>query len=159
MVPATTGAVDKEDADRIQVERPVILLVENDDSDVFLFRRALGKQDFSGTVRVVTTINAARTYLSHEGGFTDASYYPRPDIIVCDMNLGGHLGTELLEWCRRDPKLEDIPFVFLSGSSLPVDERRTKELGADGFYPKTGDIQLATDYAGQILRRVGAIVD
>ena len=143
----------------MQVERPLILLVENDDSDVFLFRRALGKQNFSGTVRVVTTIHGARTYLAHEGGFTDEAYYPRPDVIVCDMNLGGHLGTELLEWARRQPALETIPFVFLSGSSLPVDERRAQELGADGFYPKTGDIQEATNYVGEILRLVRAIVD
>src|SRR5688500_10769465 len=101
MFPADFATADA--ARSMSIARPVILLVENDDSDVFLFRRALGKHDFSGTVRVVTTINAARTYLTHEGGFTDQEYYPRPNIIVCDMNLGGHLGTELLEWARLRP--------------------------------------------------------
>jgi CheY-like chemotaxis protein len=127
-------------------------LVENDDADVFLFRRALGKHDFHGTVRVVTTINGAQCYLSHEGGFKDGSYYPRPDIIVCDMHLGGRLGTELLEWVRQRPDLAEIPFVFLSGSYLPPEKVRARELGADAFYHKSGDIQQATEHAEHMLQ-------
>lgn len=141
----------------MDVDRPLILLVENDDADVFLFRRALGKQNFAGTIRVVTTIHAALTYLTHEGSFTNEAYYPKPDVIVCDMNLGGHLGTELLRWVRGQPKLADIPFVFLSGSYLPPDKMRAKELGSDGFYTKTGDIEEATEHAAQILKLVPAM--
>jgi CheY-like chemotaxis protein len=70
------------------------------------------------------------------------------------MNLGGHLGTELLRWLRGQPKLADIPFVFLSGSYIAPDKLRARELGADGFYRKTGDIEEATEHAAQILRLV-----
>jgi len=140
----------------MDTERPLILLVENDDADVFLFRRAMGKQDFAGTIRVVSTLHAARAYITHEGSFADEAYYPRPDVIVCDMNLGGHLGTELLHWLRSQSDLTDIPFVFLSGSFLPPDKIRARELGADGFFRKTGDIEEATGYAGQILKLVPA---
>lgn len=136
----------------MEAVRPIILLVENDDSDVFMFRRALNKHNFTGSLRVVTTINAACCYLAHEGSFVDQEYFPRPDLIVSDMNLGGHLGTELLEWVRRQPGLENIPFVFLSGSYLPPDKIRARELRADAFYHKSGDIQQATEHAGQMLQ-------
>jgi len=135
----------------MEAVRPVILLVENDDADVFLFRRALGKHNFTGTLRVLATINAARCYLAHQGEFTDHNSYPRPDLIVSDMNLGGHLGTELLEWLRQQPDLTDIPFVFLSGSYLPPDKSRARELRADRFYHKTGDMEQATEHAAEIL--------
>jgi CheY-like chemotaxis protein len=72
------------------------------------------------------------------------------------MNLGGHLGTELLRWLRSQPNLAGIPFVFLSGSYIPPDKSRAKELGADGFYRKTGDIEEATEHASEILKLVAA---
>jgi CheY-like chemotaxis protein len=140
----------------MDIIRPVILLIENDPGDVFLFRRALAKQNFAGTVRVVATVQGAMRYLTNRGDFTDREYYPRPDLIVSDMNLGGHFGTELLEWLREQPALAEIPFVFLSGSWMPPDKARAKELGADAFYDKTGDIQVAAEHAAGMLQLLGS---
>jgi len=134
------------------IPKPVILLIENDEGDVFLFRRALAKQDFQGTVRVVATIPEAQRYLTHCGEFTNKEYYPCPDLIVADMNLRGHLGTDLLEWTRQQPDKAKIPFVFLSGSFLPMDRIKALELGANGFYVKTANIEQTAQNVTTILR-------
>lgn len=134
------------------IPKPVILLIENDESDVFLFRRALAKQDFRGSVRVLSTIAEARRYLTHCGEFTNDEYYPCPDLIVADMNLRGYLGTDLLEWAREQSDLARIPFVFLSGSFLPMDRIKAIELRANGFYVKSADIEQTAQNVTTILR-------
>jgi len=135
----------------MDVARPLILLIENDDADVFLFRRALAKLNFGGTLRVVATVPGGRRYLTHQGDFADREYYLCPDLIVSDMNVGGHFGTELLEWVRSQPGLSHIPFVFLSGSYLPPDKIKAQELGANAFYDKSGDIQKAAMHAAGMM--------
>src|SRR5204862_6099958 len=59
----------------------VILLIENDESDVFFFRRALSSCQFRGVVRVVGTAWQARDYMEGRGEFRDRSYYPLPNLI------------------------------------------------------------------------------
>lgn len=54
---------------------PVLLLIENDENDVFLFRRALSRLKFSGAVHLVCSVSEARDYLDGHGKFTDRSYY------------------------------------------------------------------------------------
>jgi DNA-binding response OmpR family regulator len=136
------------------VERPVILLIENDESDVFMFRRALAKIGFRGTVRVVNTLAEARRYLLNCGEFTDKTYFTCPDLIVSDMNVFGYSGNDLFVWARNTPELKGVPFVFLSGSYSSTDKQRADELGADGFFTKTGSIDDAVETMRDILKRL-----
>src|SRR5688572_12316990 len=57
-----------------------ILLIENDESDVFFFRRALSSCHFPGVVRVVGTAWQARDYMEGRGKFSDRSYFPLPNL-------------------------------------------------------------------------------
>src|SRR3954468_24570450 len=127
---------------REMIKKPVILLIENEEDDVFLFRRALSRMNFQGTVRVVASVSEAREYLQGCGKYNDPLYYPCPDLIVSDMNLPGATGNDFLEWMRKDDRFAPIPFVFLSGSFLPLDKLRASELGADSFFVKTADIEV-----------------
>ena len=83
------------------IPRPIILLLENDQADVFMFRRAVGRLGFSGTVRIVSGVTDAIRYLENTGPYTDKRYNPAPNLIVCDMGLFGGRGTELLDWLRK----------------------------------------------------------
>jgi CheY-like chemotaxis protein len=118
----------------------VILLIENEEADIFLFRRALAHLNFSGAVRVVGSVSEAREYLEGRGQFADRIYFPLPDLIVSDMNLPGVTGNAFLEWLRNDERFHDLPFAFVSGSFVPMDKQRAEELGTDYFAAKTGDI-------------------
>ena len=136
----------------MEISRPIILLVENDEADIFLFRRALQKLRFKGTLRVVTFIAQARDYLKRRGEFTDESYYPLPDLIVSDMNLHGHTGNDFLIWLRNDPRFADIPFVFLSGSFTAAQRDASIELNPEGFLAKTADMDELTERIASILK-------
>ena len=140
----------------MEILRPVILLLENDESDVFLFRRALGRLPFNGTVRIVSTVTEARAYLLHTGLFTDSEYYHRPDLIVCDVKLWSGTGLQFLEWIRDQPDFASIPVVMLSGSALPEDKVKAGHLGARAFYTKTGDIEEMTEHMENMLGHIAA---
>jgi CheY-like chemotaxis protein len=129
----------------------VILLVENDYSDVFMFRRAMDCAGFSGTVRAVTGVTDAVSYLTRSGAHTNPEQAPRPDVIVCDLKLCASTGTELLHWIHDHPEFRSIPVVMLSGSSLPADRLKARELGARAFFLKSGDIGEMTLCARAIL--------
>lgn len=41
----------------------------------------------------------------------------KPDLILCDVFLGGESGHDLLKATKTDPALKDIPFLFISSTS------------------------------------------
>ena len=47
-----------------------------------------------------------------------------PDLIVCDWNLHGEDGVETCRQIKRQPGLEDVPVMFLSGAQKPDVIRR-----------------------------------
>ena len=59
-----------------------------------------------------------------------------PDLIVCDLNMPGMDGYAVLAALRRDPKLADIPLIFLTGQSHPNQVRHGMSLGADDYLTK-----------------------
>src|SRR4051794_26252071 len=99
----------------------MILLVEDDTDDVFLFRRILSQLDFRGSVRVVGSVSDACDYLEGHGDFTDRDHYKEPDLIVADMLLTDTTGNVLLEWVRADTRFKSIPFAFLAAGFPPRD--------------------------------------
>jgi signal transduction histidine kinase len=63
-----------------------------------------------------------------------------PDLIVCDLNMPGMTGHEVLAALRRDPKLADIPLIFLTGHTQPRQVRQSMNLGADDYLTKPVDL-------------------
>jgi two-component system, chemotaxis family, response regulator Rcp1 len=137
---------------QMETERPLILLLENDASDIFLFRRALARLGYRGSIRTVTGVSEAISYLQHRGSYDNPEYSPRPDLIVCDLKLFASTGTEMLQWIRTQDEFRHIPVVMLSGSALPSDESHAHELGARAFYMKSGDIDEMTDRMRSLLK-------
>src|SRR5688572_19897071 len=76
----------------------LILLVEDDATDVFLFRRALSKLHYDCAVRVVATVGEAKRYMLNDGEFEDAEYFRTPDLIVSDFKLAGDTGLSFVQW-------------------------------------------------------------
>jgi CheY-like chemotaxis protein len=132
--------------------RPVILLVENDEDDVFLLRGALSSLNFKGTVRVVGSVSEARQYLMGEGKFTDTEYYPCPDMIVSDIGLPGETGMSFLAWIKAG-HCAHIPFVLFSGTFTP--ERIGAETLKDvRFFAKTGDMKTLRERVELMLKLI-----
>ena len=59
-----------------------------------------------------------------------------PDLVLCDIEMPGLDGFEVLHMFRENPATAIVPFVFLSGRNRPTDTRKGMELGADDFLTK-----------------------
>ncbi len=134
--------------------RPVILLLENEENDVFFFRRALSACKFEVDVRIVETVGQARDYLEAKGRYSDRRYYPLPDLIVSDFKLNGATGVEFIRWVRGHKDYQEIAVVMFSGTALPQDRAAALQNGALAFFHKSGDFQETCDRVREILNHL-----
>ena len=101
------------------------ILVIDDEADFRqIMIRFLSKQGFDV---VAASDGKAGVSLAAETG---------PDLIVCDLNMPGMDGYAVLAALRRDPKVADIPLIFLTGQSQPSQVRQGMNLGADDYLTK-----------------------
>ncbi len=75
-----------------------------------------------------------------------------PVVVVCDVNMPGMNGFELLDAMRSTPAGRSIPFVFLTARTDTDDIVRGLELGADDYLVKPFDV-------AELLARVRSKVD
>ena len=116
--------------------RPVILLAEDDDNDVFFMRRALQKSQLDFAIQVVSDGQQAVDYLSGEGKFSNREQYPLPSVILLDLKMPFLDGFEVLAWIRKQPSFNEVPVAVLTSSAEERDRRRARELGARAYFVK-----------------------
>jgi CheY-like chemotaxis protein len=104
------------------------ILIIDDDIEI---REALGKFLRRQGYEVITAPDG-------QAGLTAA--LDRPDLIICDLGMPVLNGHGVLEALRRDKRMEDIPFVFLSGSTNREMIRQSMNLGGDDFIPKPAEL-------------------
>lgn len=63
----------------------------------------------------------------------------RPDLILCDIMMPDLDGFGVLHILRKDPTLEDVPFIFLTAKVESSDFRFGMNLGADDYLTKPFD--------------------
>ena len=59
-----------------------------------------------------------------------------PDLLLLDLHLPGHHGTELLQRFKAIPRCAGITVIIVSASVEPTDRTETLALGADAFFQK-----------------------
>jgi CheY-like chemotaxis protein len=85
---------------------------------------------------VVGDGRSAIEYLSGTGKYGDREEYPRPNMVLLDLNLPQVSGFGVLEWIRNHPDYARLPVVIFSSSMREDDKARARELGADEFVAK-----------------------
>lgn len=60
----------------------------------------------------------------------------RPDLIICDIQMPGPDGFEVLASVRADPVIGSTPFIFLTARGEKIDMRRGMVGGADDYLVK-----------------------
>ncbi len=114
----------------------VILLVEDNEDDVFLMKRALRLAGVANPVFLVTDGEQATQYLAGEGPYADRAKFPMPSVVFLDLKLPFRSGHEVLAWIRRQQALESLVVVVLTSSDEPSDLRRAYSLGANSYLVK-----------------------
>jgi CheY-like chemotaxis protein len=114
----------------------VLLLLEDSEEDIFLFRRAIARLNRDVTLHCVRNGGEAQQYLRGEGKYTSRAEFPLPSVVFSDLQLPGMGGLEFLEWLRRDPIIRALPCVIYSGSANPNDVQAAYEAGVTSFIVK-----------------------
>ncbi len=127
---------------------PPLLLVDDDECDLFLLQRALQKAGIGLPQHIATNGEQAINYLSGQGEFADPDAFPIPGAVFLDLKMPFVSGFDVLEWTRSQPRLTVVPFFVLTGSSLERDRQRALELGAKGYLVKPPTPEMLLDVLG-----------
>jgi len=80
----------------------------------------------------------------------------KPDLLVLDLMLPDHSGTEVCRRIRSDPALADLPIIMLTALSEEVDRVVGFELGTDDYMTKPFSPRELVLRTKAVLRRQGA---
>lgn len=119
----------------------VLLLIENDPSDINLFLVAAKELGFDNKVKVVHDGVEALSYIRDIA--TNSSLF----MILCDMNMPKMTGMELKHEIEKTAKMHNksIPFIFLSTSKLEGFVKEAYDIGVQGCFVKGKDYEEYRD--------------
>jgi len=115
--------------------QPNILLVEDDEDDLFLARRILNKAGLTRIHHVADGL-AAIDYLAGRGAYADRAAHPLPDVMLVDLKLPKVNGHQVVEWTAAQTTLGKVRIFVLSSSGEERDRQRARAAGAMGYLVK-----------------------
>jgi len=122
----------------------IILLVEDNPSDIGLTQRALAKSRISNEMVVAEDGQEALDYLFASGQYTGQDVNNIPALVLLDLKLPRVDGLEVLRQIRADPRTSRLPVVVLTTSKEEQDVAQSYDLGANSYIRKPVDfIQFA----------------
>lgn len=124
-------------------EKPSLLLVEDNEDDVVIAKRAFGEFRIFSEVNVARDGQEALNLLSGDGDRKPL----RPSLILLDITLPLMDGIALLKKLKSDPELKAIPVVMLTTSSRQEDVQRSYEAGAASYITKPPSIEEYAELA------------
>jgi CheY-like chemotaxis protein len=116
-----------------------VLLAENDENDILLFRRAFRLVGLKHPLLVVENGEEVLQYLAGQGPFSDRQRYPFPALLLLDLKMPKKSGFEVLEWIGSQAELRSLTVLILSSSSHASDMEKAYALGAKSYFVKPVD--------------------
>jgi CheY-like chemotaxis protein len=120
----------------------IILLVEDNPSDIELTRRALEKSHIANEMVVAEDGQEALDYLF--GKATDPGSGELPAVVLLDLKLPKVDGHEVLRRIRSGERTRRLPVIILTTSKEEQDVAQSYDLGANSYIRKPVDfVQFA----------------
>jgi len=132
---------------------PLVLVIEDNISDVFLLKRALHKQNLRFELLHLANGDDALAFIRGEGDFSQA---PVPSVILLDLNLPKHNGETILREIRGTQHLIGIPVCAWSSSQSRLDQDLLIELGVVRFVTKPSGLDQFMEI-GKIIKDLLAV--
>lgn len=124
-------------------EKKHILCIEDDRETAELLAEDLVERGY--------TVSLA--FDGHEG--LAALLSQRPDLVLCDINMPGMSGFEVLEKLTAiAPRFHDMPFIFLTALLDRDTELKGRTLGADDYVTKPIDFDVLATIINARLARI-----
>ena len=119
----------------------LILLVEDNEDDVFMMKRAFRKANIPNPLQAVSDGVSALEYLEGKGEYADRIKFPFPLILFLDLNMPRNSGLEVIEYIRQQPALRTLVINVLSSSTRSADIESAAVLGANAYFIKPTRIE------------------
>jgi len=119
----------------------IILLVEDNPSDVGLTQRALEKSHIVNELVVAEDGQEALNYLFSSDPLTGQKMNELPALVLLDLKLPKLDGLQVLRQIRTDERTSRLPVVILTTSSEEDDIAQSYDLGANSYIRKPVDFQ------------------
>lgn len=125
---------------------PITILMADDDADDRrLTKEALEESRLANGIRFVEDGEELMDYLRHKGKYASAAEYPRPGLILLDLNMPRYDGRAALKEIKNDPDLRQIPIVILTTSKADEDVYRSYDLGVNSYIVKPVTFEALVD--------------
>ncbi|EQA52438.1 response regulator [Leptospira kmetyi] len=113
-----------------------ILVAEDDPDDRLLMRDGFRDNNLINPLHFVKDGEELFEFLQNKGEYSDILKYPRPGIILLDLNMPRMDGREALKTIKSIPEFKKIPVIVLTTSREEEDMLQTYDLGANSFIRK-----------------------
>jgi CheY-like chemotaxis protein len=123
------------------IKQPVILVVDDDPNDQFLFKSAFKKNGVDCHVYAVGDGAEAIAYLKGEGVYADRSKFLYPTLLTIDLKMPRVNGFELLAFLKQNPNFMVVPTIVFTSSNDRNDIVNAFLLGANAYHVKPADFE------------------
>ena len=124
-----------------------ILLVEDNDDDVFLTREAFEAANLRVSLHHVDNGEKCMRFLRKQGEYVNAV---SPDLILLDMHMPVMDGYEVMTEIVKDDTLRHLPVVVLTTSYEAADIRKMYGLRCSSYITKPVDFDNFVKAIGQL---------
>ena len=125
---------------------PFILIAEDNADDRLLLQYAFRAANIRNPYHIVTNGAEAITWLTNAMTVPEDPTYPRPGLVVLDIQMPVKTGFDVLEWIRKQPTYQALSVVVMSGLHSPQAVERALALGAHSYLFKPGDYSELTRF-------------
>ncbi len=117
-------------------EEILILMADDDDDDYLLISEAVQEVGLSCNLFHVKNGEELMDYLLSRGKYSDPEIYPRPGLIILDLNMPRMDGRRALSEIKANPELCQFPVIIMSASEADEDITSSYAGGAASFIQK-----------------------
>jgi CheY-like chemotaxis protein len=132
---------------RMTEPKPTILLVEDNEEDAFLLRRALRMEHIDCALQTAEDGQEAIEYLGGVGKYADRATYPFPNLVLLDLKLPYVHGFEVLAWVATQPTCKDLKIIILTSSGEDRDREKAEQFGIKTYFTKPPSKELVSAVA------------
>src|SRR5687768_6854638 len=116
-----------------------ILLVEDDENDVFFISDALRRSGVDLQLDVARDGQEAIDHLSAAYSGLIGGERVSPAFVLLDLNLPRVTGLEVLKWIREESPWKTVLVIVLTSSPSEADMHQAYSLGANSYIIKPAD--------------------
>lgn len=118
--------------------RKMILLIEDNEGDIFLIKEALRETNFQGDIiEIKDGEDAIAFFLKKKANHEPISI----NLVLLDVNLPKKNGHEVLKFIKSSDDLKHIPVVMLTTSSSKSDIKKAYNNNVNSYITKPSDTE------------------